>query len=171
MTNRMLNIVTALGADAFVVQSMTGREELGRMFEYTLELMSQRADITAEEVLGTNATVSLELNDGQSQRYFNGYVTRFSIYGKAQTSAFGDNAGYLYLVTLHPGAWFLTRAANCQIFSQVAIGELVNTLMSGPGLMKVDNQVSSSEKRDFIVQYRETDFNFVSRMAEHAGIY
>jgi len=168
---RMLNIATTLGADAFVVQTLSGREELGRLFEYNLELLSERADIKAEQLLGTNATVSMELHDAQSQRYFNGYVTRFSIYGKVQTSAFGGNAGYLYLVTLSPGAWFMTRASNARIFSQTAIGDLVNTLMSGPGLMTVDNKVGSTEKRDFIVQYRETDFNFVSRMAEHAGIY
>ena len=168
---RMLNISTALGPAAFVVQSIVGREELGRMFEYNLEVISERSDVTAEQLLGTNATVSLELNDATSQRYFNGYVTRFSVYGQVPTSAFGGNAGYLYLLTLNPGTWFMTRASNSRIYSQTTIGDLVNTLLGGSGLMEVSNGVGATEKRDFIVQYRETDFNFVSRLAEHAGIY
>jgi len=168
---RMLNIATALGADAFVVQTISGREELGRLFEYNLELISKRPDITAEQMLGTNATVSLELGGAVPPRYFNGYVTRFSVFGKVATSAFDGSDGYLYLVTLHPGAWMMTRAANARVFNQIAIGDLVNKLMTEPGLMTVDNQVGSTETRDFVVQYRETDFNFVSRMAEHAGIY
>ena len=168
---RMLNISTTLGDDAFVVQSINGREELGRLFEYNLEVLSEKPDVTAKQLLGTNVTVSLELNDAETQRYFNGYVTHFAIYGKVQTSAFGGSTGYLYLLTLSPGAWFMTRASNSRIFNQTAIGDLVNTLMSSSGLMTVDNQVGTTEKRDFMVQYRETDFNFVSRMAEHAGIY
>jgi type VI secretion system secreted protein VgrG len=53
--SRMLEISTAAGADTFVVQRFTGREELGRLFEYHLELLSERGDITPEQMLGTNA--------------------------------------------------------------------------------------------------------------------
>ncbi|HYP33718.1 MAG TPA: hypothetical protein VES00_17750, partial [Burkholderiaceae bacterium] len=60
---RMLEISTKAGDGAFVVQKFTGREELGRLSEYRLELLSERGDITAESLLGTNATVSMELND------------------------------------------------------------------------------------------------------------
>jgi type VI secretion system secreted protein VgrG len=169
--SRMLEISTKAGAGAFVVQRFSGREELGRLFEYRLELLSERSDITAEQLLGTNATVSLELADGQSERYFNGYITRFTVLGVVRTTAFKSNTGYLYVATLSPGLWFRTRTSNSRIFSTTAIGDLVNQQLSVDGLMQVDNEVSSTERRDFVVQYRETDFNFISRLAEHAGIY
>jgi type VI secretion system secreted protein VgrG len=167
----MLEIATKAGADVFVVQSFSGREELGHMFEYNLELLSERADITAEQMLGTNATVSLELDDGRSSRYFNGYVTRFTVLGSVRTTAFKSNIGYLYLVTLNPGLWFRTRASNSQIFSSIALGDLINQQLGADNLMKIENSVGATETRGFVVQYRETDFNFISRLAEHAGIY
>jgi len=168
---RMLEISTKAGADAFIVQKFSGREALGRLSEYELELLSDRPDLGAELLLGSNATVALELGDGQSARYFNGYITRFTVQGAVRTSAYKGNAGYAYRATLSPGLWFLTRASNCRIFSALSIGDLIVQCLGESGLMDVDSRIGATEVRDFIVQYRETNFNFISRLAEHAGIY
>jgi len=168
---RMLEISTSAGADTFVVQRFSGREELGRQFEYHLELLSERSDITPDSVLGTNATVQLELTDGQSHRYFNGYITRFVIQGQVRTTAFKSNVGYLYLVTINSGLWFLGHAVNSRIFSATSIGDLVMAQLKTDTLLKTASTVGTTETRDYIVQYRESDFNFISRLMEHAGIY
>ena len=168
---RLLEISTAAGADVFVVQRFTGREELGRPYEYQLELLSERSDITPEKMLGTNATVQLEMTDGSSRRFFNGYVTRFTIQGAVRTTAFKSNTGYLYLVTLNPGLWFLGRSANSRIFSQTTLGDLVLAQLNADTLMTVESSVGTTETRDYVVQYRESDLDFVSRLMEHAGIY
>ena len=168
---RMLEISTKAGDGTFVVQKFTGREDLGRLYEYRLELLSERGDITAESLLGTNATVALELNDSTSTRYFNGYITRFSVQGSVRTPAFKSNIGYLYLVTINPGLWFLTRAANSRIFNAMSINDIVMQQLNASSLFTVENNVGTTETRDFVVQYRETDFTFVSRLLEHAGVY
>ena len=168
---RMLEISTKAGDGAFVVQKFTGREELGRLSEYRLELLSERGDITAESLLGTNATVSMELNDPTKVRYFNGYVTRLTVQGAVRTAAFKSNTGYLYLVTLSPGLWFLTRAANSRIFNAMTINDIVMQELSALSLIQTESSVGATEMRNFVVQYRETDFNFISRLMEHAGIY
>jgi type VI secretion system secreted protein VgrG len=168
---RMLEISTKAGDGVFVVQKFTGREDLGRLYEYRLELLSERADLTAEQLLGTNATVALELNDSTSTRYFNGYVTRFSVQGAVRTPAFKSNTGYLYLVALNPGLWFLTRAANSRIFNAMSFNDIVMKELKASPLITVENNVGTTETRDFVVQYRETDFTFISRLLEHAGVY
>jgi type VI secretion system secreted protein VgrG len=168
---RMIEISTKAGTDAFVVQKFTGREELGRLSEYRLELLSERGDITAESLLGTNATVALELNDPTKVRYFNGYITRFTVQGAVQTHAFKSNEAYLYQVTISPGLWFLTRAANSRIFNAMSFNDILTQELSQLTLLQVENDVGTTEKRDFVVQYRETDFNFISRLMEHSGIY
>jgi type VI secretion system secreted protein VgrG len=168
---RILDISTKAGDGVFVVQKFSGREELGRLYEYRLELLSERADITAESLLGSNATVSLELNDSTTTRYFNGYITRFSIQGAVRTPAFKSNTGYLYLVTINPGLWFLTRAANSRIFNAMTLSDIVMQELQASSLITVENDAGATEKRDFVVQYRETDFNFISRLMEHAGLY
>ena len=169
--SRMLEIASKAGAGAFVVQRFSGHEELGRLYEYQLELLSERADITAEQLLGTNATVALELTDGHSERYFNGYITRFTIQGLVRTTAYKSGSGYLYLATLSPGLWFLTRSSNSQIYSEMSISDVLMKQLQADTLMTVDSKVTGTESRNYIVQYRETDFNFISRLAEHAGIY
>jgi type VI secretion system secreted protein VgrG len=168
---RMLEISTKAGPDAFVVQRFSGREELGRLSEYELELLSERGDITAEQLLGSNATVALELADGQSTRYFNGYLTRFAVQGITRTTAFKGGTAYVYLLTMNPGLWLLTRTADSRIFPPGMISDTIMTVLGENTLLKTDNQVTKTEPRDYVVQYRETDFNFVSRLAEHAGVY
>ena len=170
MAQRMLKISTK-GAGAFVVQSFSGHEELGRLYEYQLELLSERGDITAEQLLGTNATVALEIEQGKAPRFFNGYITRFTVQGVVRTTAFKSGEGYLYIVTLSPGLWFMTRSSDSRIFSDKAIGDVITQKLAADTLMTSSNKAVGTEKRDYIVQYRETDFNFVSRLAEHAGIY
>ena len=170
--SRMLEISTKAGADAFVVQRFNGHEELGRLSEYQLELLSERGDITAEQLLGTNATVAMQREEGKDPRYFNGYVTRFTVQGKVRTPAFSGGEGFLYLVTISPGLWFTTRAADSKIFGPgVMISDIVKQKLDAYTLMTNSSTVSGTEQRDYVVQYRETDFNFISRLAEHAGIY
>jgi type VI secretion system secreted protein VgrG len=168
---RMLEIDTSAGANAFVVQRFSGREELGRLFEYRLELLSERGDITAEQMLGTNATVALEMTSGEAARHFNGYVTSFTVNGSVRTPVFKSNTGFLYLVTLSPGLWFLSKSSNSQIFAQTSLGDLISKQLKADPLQTVQSDIGATETRDYVVQYRETDLNFISRLAEHAGIY
>jgi type VI secretion system secreted protein VgrG len=88
-----------------------------------------------------------------------------------RTPAYKSNTGYLYLVTLDPGLWFRGHSSNSQIFTQQALGDLVHGQLQQDSLMQVENTVGTTETRDFVVQYRETDLDFVSRLMEHAGIY
>jgi type VI secretion system secreted protein VgrG len=171
MAERMLEISTALGASAFVVQRFSGHEELGRLYEYQLELLAERDDITAEQILGTNATVALEIEQGKGSRYFNGYVTRFTVQGKVRTPAYKSGEGYLYMLTLSPGLWFMTRSSDSRIFSDKPIHGVIMEKLAADSLMKSSIKATDTETRNYIVQYRETDFNFVSRLAEHAGVY
>ena len=57
--------------------SMNAREEMNRLFEYHVDLLSARDDINLDEILGKNVTIKLALAQDET-RFFNGYVTRFS---------------------------------------------------------------------------------------------
>ena len=61
---------------------MHAREEMGRLSEFQLDLLSPKNDINLDDILGKNVTVKLALPD-DSTRYFNGFVTRFSAGGRA----------------------------------------------------------------------------------------
>jgi len=75
-----MEIVTPLGDDVLLFHRMHAREELGRLSEFQLDLLSLKADINLDEILGKNVNVKVALPD-DSTRYFNGFVTRFSAGG------------------------------------------------------------------------------------------
>ena len=167
-----LAIATPLGADAFHLQHVSGQEELGRLGQYQLELLSERGDVKASDLLGKNVTFVLEMQGGQEQRFYNGYVTRFSILGQVQTTAYRSNIGYLYQITLHPWLWFLTRTANCRIFQQKKVPDIIKEVFDLYGFSSYKLQLTGSYRVwDYCVQYRETDLDFVSRLMEEEGIY
>ena len=143
---------------------MSGKEELGRLFQFDLDLLSHDEQIKLEDVLGQNLTVELMLPEGES-RYFNGIVSRFCQVGES-------NGFYTYQATLHPWFWLLTRTSDCRIFQSKTVIEIVEEIFKEEGFS--DYKVSLSgdyRKWESCVQYRETDFNFISRLFEQEGIY
>lgn len=169
--NRMLDLATAVGG-SLIIESFSGREEMSRLFEYRLDMLSEKPDLDAAQLLGTNATVSLEIPGGRASRHFNGYFSQFSALGAVRTPAFEGRLGYRYQGTLSPWLWFLTRTSTSQIFTEQKVLDVIDKVFKRwPTLREVDLKVADTEKRDYITQYRETDFNFISRLAEHAGLY
>jgi type VI secretion system secreted protein VgrG len=116
--NRELAIgKTPLGEEVLLLVSMTGTEHLGRLFEYRLELVSENPQIKAEEIVGQNVTISLKLGAGKT-RYFNGYINHFT-----QVTAYGRLAQYQ--ATVVPWLWFLTRTADCRIYQDQKIPDII----------------------------------------------
>ena len=161
---RAMEIVTPLAADVLLFHRMHTHEEISRPFEYKLDLLSLKKDINLDDMLGKNVTVKLALPD-DSTRFYNGYVTRF-----AQGGSFGRYTRYSAVV--RPWLWFLTRTTDCRIFQDQTVPEIVKTVFGEEPTndFKLD-LTSSYRKRTYCVQYRETDFNFVSRLLEEEGIY
>jgi type VI secretion system secreted protein VgrG len=156
-------IATPLGKD-LLLHRMVAREELGRLSEFEIDLLSLRKDIQFSEILAKNVTVKLELaNDGD--RYFNGFVTRFF-----QTGMRGRY--HLYHASVRPWLWFLTRTADCRIFQKMSVPEIIQKVFGDHTVADFKLELTGTYRKwDYCVQYRETDFNFVSRLMEQEGIY
>jgi type VI secretion system secreted protein VgrG len=151
---------------------MTATEELGRLFEFDLELLSEDREIDPDRLLGQNMTVRLDL-PSEDTRYFNGFVSRFLHTGMMEVAAGGRELEYAaYRATLRPWLWFLTRTADCRIFQEKTVPEIVKQIFRERGFTDFEEALYGSfRKWTYCVQYRETDFNFVSRLMEQEGIY
>jgi type VI secretion system secreted protein VgrG len=161
---RVMEIVTPLDDDVLLFHRMSGREEVSRLFEYELDLLSMHGDINMDDVLGKNVTVKVALPD-ETIRYFNGYVTRF-----AQNGTVGRY--YRYVAMVRPWLWFLTRTADCRIFQDMTVPEIVKAVFGDHKTADFKLELTGSYRKwTYCVQYRETDFNFISRLLEHEGIY
>jgi len=163
-SNRNLVIETSLGKDKVLIKSASISESLGRLFKIEVEIDSEDANIAFDKVVGTNATIGLNLQDGKS-RYFNGLVSRFVLTRVDQGFAH-------YRMTLVPWLWFLTRTSDCRIFQKKTVPDIIKQVFRDAGFTDFRESLSGNYGPwDYCVQYRETDFNFVSRLMEHEGIY
>ena len=160
-----LAINTPLGDDVLVIVSAVITEQLGRLFSMELDLSSEDPALDFSAIVGGNATIRLELDKNET-RYWNGYVSRF-----VQTEA-DSKVGGRYRATLVPWLWFLTRTADCRIFQNMTVPDIIKQVFRDQGFTDFKDSLSGNYSPwENCVQYRETDFNFVSRLMEHEGIY
>ncbi|CAN7377172.1 type VI secretion system tip protein TssI/VgrG [Pseudoduganella sp. LjRoot289] len=166
--NREISVTSPLGTDVLLFDRMSGSERLGRLSEFRVQLLSTKPDVKIADVLGQAMGVHLNLPSGEV-RHFNGIVTRF-----ASTGWYGSLARYE--ATIRPSLWLLTRSSNCRIFQDKSVLDIVKAVCQDAaygGLIDL-NAGSLSGTYDpmtYCVQYRETDYNFVCRLLEEAGIY
>ena len=160
---RQIAIDTPLGEDALLLRSFQGQEALSRLFTFHLDLVSEDASIKYEDIVGQAVTVRLSLAD-TSQRYWNGYVSRF-------VQADRDSKVAVYHATMVPWLWFLDQTTDCRIFQGKTAPDIIKQIFKEYGYNDFALRLYGDfVKRDYCVQYRESDFNFVSRLMEEEGI-
>jgi type VI secretion system secreted protein VgrG len=139
---------------------------LGQPFRIDLGLLSEQGDLNADDILGQPVAIELDLPDGSSKRHFHGLVTEF-----AQTGY--EERYHEYQATVRPWFWFLSRTANCRIFQKKSVREIFEDVVKNRnGFSDYSLKLKGTyDPLEFCVQYRETDFNFLSRLLEQEGIY
>ena len=164
-SNREIAIQAPQGVSV-ALRSVSITEHMGRLFQMEADLVSGDSKIEFDNIIGKNVTIRLRLADkNNKERYFNGFVSRF-----VQTE---DQGGYAhYRATIVPWLWFLTRTADCRIFQNMTVPDIIEKVFQGHGMNDFKNSLSATYRTwENCVQYRETDFNFVSRLMEQEGIY
>lgn len=162
--HRSVRLTTVLG-DRLRFRRMAGEEALDRPFLLELELGSADPAIELGDLLGTGMTVEIEVLGG-SPRHFHGLVSRFAFAGYA-----GDEARYR--ATLRPWLWFLCRSADCRIFQEMAVPDIVRAIFdkhAGEQVHVEDRLAAAYAPRTYCVQYRESDLAFVERLLQDEGI-
>ncbi|MFM0053468.1 type VI secretion system Vgr family protein [Caballeronia grimmiae] len=166
-SHRIARVQSALGPDALVLYRMRGHEALGRLARWDLELLAEDSNIDIAKVLGEDFSLSME-TPGNGRREFNGIVTAFELARPASTK---PNRPALFRATVRPRFWLLTRASHCRFFHRMTTPEIIAKVL-GDYHIDFENKCSAAyPSREHCAQYRETDFDFVSRIAEREGIY
>jgi type VI secretion system secreted protein VgrG len=157
-------IGTPLGEDAVLLSALSGEEGISRLFRFDLELLSVSESIDFNAIVGQNVTVRLTLASG-NDRYFNGFISRFSQGGR-------DRDLISYHAEMVPWLWFLTRTSDCRIFQNKKVPDIVKQIFDEMNFKDYKLQLYGDVlEREYCVQYRETDFNFISRLLEEEGIF
>jgi type VI secretion system secreted protein VgrG len=163
-----MKLRTPLGEDALIPTSVIGREGISELFQFTVEAVWQDSTpLDFKKILGQNVTLELALSESVDSRYVNGIVTAVS-----QGAWDREKDITLYTLEIHPQLWELTRNVQIRIFQQKSIPDIVQKVIKDLGLASPTLKLQSSyPHRDYVVQYYESDFQFISRLMEQEGIF
>ena len=162
-----ITLASNLGT-SLLFSNMTATESLGRLFSYRIEAISKNPQVDLRALLGTPMTVKLVTPQGYT-RYFNGMVNECEQGGFVNI----DNVRYaVYTFGVVPKAWLATRRRDCRIYRSMSVPQIVKSVLADAGYADVKLSLSGTyAPRDYCVQYRESSFDFISRLMEQEGIY
>lgn len=159
--------------DKLKVLRFTGREALSELYRFRIELISDEVDVSAADILGKSAELAWETAGGR--RHCHGIISRFGRIGVSQHRS-------LYEAELVPVHWLLSRRRRSRIFQEHIANDVGD--MTVPGIIKKifsaagipDDRFRFAlertyEAREYVVQYRETDLDFIMRLMEEEGIF
>ncbi|MDO8990617.1 MAG: type VI secretion system tip protein TssI/VgrG [Sideroxyarcus sp.] len=158
--------VTDHPESTFKVIHWQGNEGISTSYRYTLSLAANGA-VDDSKILGQPATLSID-RDGE-MRLIHGYVSEIHRIGELVS----DHAEEYQLELASPLAKLhLTRQSR--VFLNLDLKSLIEQVLLTAGFtadsFKIDLQ-TTYPVREYIAQYNETDFNFFSRLLEHAGVF
>lgn len=165
LSKRTITFTSPVGEDILLPESFQGTEGLSQLFDFQLELLAESgAKIDPKSIVGQKVTVGLQVIGASGQRYVNGLVASLS-------RSDSDTQFDTYRARIVPALWLLTLNTNCRIFQSKSVIDILKAVFQPYGLsIRVDAQ-GTYPSLDYCTQYRETDFQFVSRLMEQNGIF
>ncbi|MFT3867630.1 MAG: type VI secretion system tip protein TssI/VgrG [Nibricoccus sp.] len=162
--NRPIAITTPFGKDKLLLRSFTYAEALNGDFEIQASLVATDQTLAYDKVVGQPVSLRMTLDKGSNPRRFHGIVASIQQQGRESNLAH-------YSVTILPWFKFLDQTADCKIFQNESVPDIIAKVFKAHGFSDFEKQLTESYKPlEFCVQYRESAWNFVSRLMEKEGI-
>jgi len=154
------------GAPDLRVTQFRGQESISDLFRFDIDLVSAEADVDFDSIF--NRPARLVIRNREQERTFEGVVSMFE-----QIDADAHTASYR--AALVPRLWLLTLNQQSSIYQDQTVPQILESVLRAHGFTSEDYDLRGITKsyatREYVVQYQETDFNFVSRWLEHEGIF
>ncbi|BEM90446.1 type VI secretion protein (plasmid) [Serratia marcescens] len=160
--NRYLQLLGSLSNVAAISQ-LEGEEALSRPYSFSARLYTTEEWGTLEPYLGK--PLALRVGDAVNQRIVHGIVTQLQQQG-------WDDGQYCYQLRLEPWFKLLTLTRNLRVYQRISVPDMVCDIFRQRGFTDVDILLKGNyPKREYCMQYKESDFDFVTRQLEDAGIF
>lgn len=164
--NRFLKLDTPLGPDVLLIRSFACSERISGLYSIQVSVAATPENVRqvkASAIIGQPALITMIAQE--QPRFFHGIVRRLSTTGK-------DNDFYYFNLEIVPWFWLLSQKTDCRIFQELTVPEIIEELLSESGCPSYSLQLEKTyTKWDYCVQYRESTFQFISRMCEQEGIF
>jgi type VI secretion system secreted protein VgrG len=162
---RLLDFTTVLGTDVLLIESFAGTEAISELFHYKVELLATvDKTVDPKKLVGTKAAIGIQADDSGTQRYINGIIASFEFTG-------GDEEFNNYRAYIVPNLWVLTLNKNTRVFQDKTVTDVVKAVLSNYNISPAIETSATYTPMEYCTQYRETDFDFISRLMEQHGIF
>ena len=162
MTTRFgVQATLAVGGVSYRVLRHDLKEEISKVSQLTCAFVNDHGEPPeASALLDEPAVLTLTTFDGSGKRSFVGSVVC------------ARNDEDVVEVDIAPKAWRLSRRADCRIFQTLSVVDIVTKVLADAGVDSTEWKTTGTyAPRDYTVQYRETDLEFITRMLSEEGIY
>jgi type VI secretion system secreted protein VgrG len=157
--------VDSLGDDDLLLDSFVGTERVSGPFRFVLRVLTSNPNVDIQSLLSKAVVLSIPLNS-ESERDIHGNICRMKLL------KVGADSMAAYEIEMVPWFWFLNLFHDCRIFQNKSVPDIVQQVFQDRGFSDFKSSLQGTySPRDYCVQYRETDFNFVSRLLEEEGIF
>lgn len=151
------------------VLKFNGNEGISKPFRYAIKLAALDSEIDFNTIVGKSACLSISHETGE--RYVNGIVTRFTQFGKS-----GTGRRYtIYHAEFVPLIWLLKYRHGCRIFQNMTFEDIIRQVFQDAGVgsdyYRFAPFTGTHNSHEYCVQYRESDFSFISRLMEEEGMF
>jgi type VI secretion system secreted protein VgrG len=119
-----------------------------------------------ESIVGKTMHLVAGSEDNTAERWFRGTCVSAEFISTL-------DVGGQFKAVVRPWLWYLSRRTDLRIFQEVTVVDIIQSVLgeygfSGDLELKLSHSYST---REYCVQYRETDLDFLHRLMEQEGIY
>ncbi len=151
-----------VGSASLAVVSFTGRERVSRLFSFDVSIIAPASlDLARAALVGAPATLAMHV--GARTRLVQGIVASVRVDGSA-------SAPQICVVRLVPKLWLCKRRVTSRVFQDLTVPEVIAKVLDGARIAHTERLAHTHLKRAYCVQYQETDFAFVRRLAAEEGM-
>jgi type VI secretion system secreted protein VgrG len=164
---------SAVPAGMLTFASMSGQEALSELFNYTIRLKTPdklnigyyapSSNFPLKSMVGKDLSIDIGLENG-GNRYISGLVTAARVVGH-------QGRGVVYELRLEPWLELATRTSDYKIFQNKSVVDIIDEVLGDYPFEMEKRLTETYPKRNFQVQYGETDYDFLQRLMQEFGIY
>jgi type VI secretion system secreted protein VgrG len=165
---RQLLINTPLGEDFLLLKEFSASETISELFSFQLKLVHEENTpgliptvVDPQKLLGQPVGIKINMPD-KTSRCFSGVVSHWRQGNR-------DIRFTYYQAIVVPKVWLLTQRKQSRIFQRLTVPQILKKVFTGFNVKY--ELVGKFNRREYCVQYQETDFDFASRLMEEEGIY
>lgn len=158
-------LCAGLDETIFEVYEFYGVDQLSSLYEFNITLISKNCIVASEEVLNKNAT--LLINEGELFYPYSGLISEFRLIDNSTDYC-------MYKVILVPHFWLANLNMQSRVFVNTSLIATARKLLNDIGIPEEEVEESTVNKNgemEFLVQYQESDLNFLCRLLEAEGVW